>query len=744
MHLRTLIVTSTIVSLLFGSLACSHEENSVFYDFVIPWDDAEPGILDMAPMILDAPAGKHGRVVARKDKLSFEDGAPVRLWGVGLTFSTSSPTKFPPDEETSIKLVRRLAKYGFNHVRFVGFDSALPDVYKAWRETGKFGNSTLDRFDFFVSELRKAGIYYSISINNSLSAVLSHYPDIPTTTHKKDFFRYKHLRLYNEKAIAKQKEWYQLFFTHVNPYTGHTLASDPANVYVTAVNEDSMSEAYFHRDTSLGEEAQKSLEALFNKYLSERYASNTELSKAWSSGGRRGLLASENILDKNVALLPATDLMRCNDGRIRDTVKFLAWVDASFSESIKTVLQTAGYKGLFTFTNDWNGYGALYANHKTGDFIDMHGYFDHPKQTSDEVPLESVAQRSFLQLFEDIDKKFPRDYYNAFRSIFVSLLEDRPMILSEWNHVAWSKYSYEGPLMLQAYAAFQGIPVVDGHTYFTHPDPAPRMEYVGNSFAIGANPLWMALYPSLSLAYVKGYIQEPENALCWSEASSEDEYWLKTASVGLDKININSMVPVTAGFRYKLRKQLYGDSLCKPGDMKPHNMKQRNFTQTNEIGWQTLKGKGVAFTVNTNKYQAVAGTMKGESIQLKNLTVTIGDHGAVTAVALDDLALQSSRRILVTSVSEFDNTGSRRTSQDGRDVIRGAGHGPTRLRSVQGSVTLRTKNSGQLFVYAIWPGSKFESVAEVQIKRVGDYTEVTIPLNIRKTPWYVVSFDSLQ
>ncbi|MDH4319823.1 MAG: hypothetical protein OEV64_15685, partial [Desulfobulbaceae bacterium] len=109
--------------------------DNMYYNFDIPWHGTE-GVIDMSSRILTPPAGKFGRVIAKGDKITFEDGTPAKFWGVGLTFSGGRHPKFPPDQNTSQALVKKLAQYGFNHVRFVGLDNSGTEPYMFWLKKG--------------------------------------------------------------------------------------------------------------------------------------------------------------------------------------------------------------------------------------------------------------------------------------------------------------------------------------------------------------------------------------------------------------------------------------------------------------------------------------------------------------------------------------------------------------------------------------------------------------------------------
>ena len=202
----------------------------------------------------------------------------ARFWGVGLTFSGSLPAKFPPEKKDAEALVKNLAQYGFNHVRLVGLDNMGAQIYRHWRKTGNFDYPLSDRLDYFIYELRKAGIYYSFSINNSSLAYLDNVKGIrKNASAQKGLRKYYYVRLFDDTAVDYLARWIAAFYSHINKYTGKSVANDPANVYVSAVNEDSIFDAYFNNFKYLDNENLTLLTVHFNNYLSNKYGNTSHL-----------------------------------------------------------------------------------------------------------------------------------------------------------------------------------------------------------------------------------------------------------------------------------------------------------------------------------------------------------------------------------------------------------------------------------------------------------------------------------
>jgi hypothetical protein len=87
-------------------------------------DIAEGSALDFSRMgLLDPPAGKHGRVIARRDgQFAFESnpGVARRFYGVNLCFGA----QYLQHEEAD-RLAERLARLGYNTVRLHHYEGLL-------------------------------------------------------------------------------------------------------------------------------------------------------------------------------------------------------------------------------------------------------------------------------------------------------------------------------------------------------------------------------------------------------------------------------------------------------------------------------------------------------------------------------------------------------------------------------------------------------------------------------------------
>ena len=125
---------------------------------------AEPntGVLNYSHL-LDAPAGKHGFVEAKKGHLYFEDGTRARFLGFNVAARSNTP-----DHETADRMAERFASMGVNIIRLHAADAPVGEKPGSWsscREaplldyasgtSRKFNPDGLERFDYFAAKLKE-------------------------------------------------------------------------------------------------------------------------------------------------------------------------------------------------------------------------------------------------------------------------------------------------------------------------------------------------------------------------------------------------------------------------------------------------------------------------------------------------------------------------------------------------------------------------------------------------------------
>ncbi len=269
--------------LLAGSISptpCVAETNEAVFPFVLPWDDASPGITDMSDL-LAKPAGKAGHLRVGGDGHFYAGAQRQRFFGVNLSFTGGMPRK--SDGE---KVAARLAKFGINVARFHHMDtSAWPGGIRArpQKGTGELEPEALDRMFYFINQLKQHGIY--ANINLLVGRPFNAGDGLPAEIEKLGW-KERHIPgFFNAKHVELQKVFARKLLTTRNPYTGLTLVEDPAVAFVEINNENGLIHSWLARDVDdLPVVFRDELAVQWNQWLKQRHGSSAQLREAWGIG----------------------------------------------------------------------------------------------------------------------------------------------------------------------------------------------------------------------------------------------------------------------------------------------------------------------------------------------------------------------------------------------------------------------------------------------------------------------------
>ena len=244
----------------------------------VPSYDAPENVVNMSHL-LEAPAGKHGRIRVRGDHF-VNDRGRVRLHATNLT----GPANFPTHEEAE-RLAARLARFGINCVRLHYFDSSygtfmLPHeqgiLTEDFRTRRQFDAERRDRQDYLLAQFKKRGIYVDMNLHvaRTLDARDGFAAGTPWANKGADQF--------DPRIIEMEKEYARELLSHVNPYTGMSYLKDPVVAVVELNNEDALWREYLNGAMDrLGEPYATVFRNQWNDWLLKKYGGNEKLQAAW-------------------------------------------------------------------------------------------------------------------------------------------------------------------------------------------------------------------------------------------------------------------------------------------------------------------------------------------------------------------------------------------------------------------------------------------------------------------------------
>ncbi|MEK7765703.1 MAG: hypothetical protein AAB368_05650, partial [bacterium] len=262
----------------------------------------------------EAEAGEHGWIGRRGAGFVRGDGRPVRFWGVNAGGEIVGL-----DHASLDALARRLAKAGVNLVR------SLDGLWvKGHPET--VDPVKLDHLFYFISALKKQGIYFHVSCWWPLFLEASDAMGLEGYDAAKNKYPFA-LLFFNPRLQELHRGWLRTLLTSRNPYTGLTLARDPALALLELQNEDGLFFWTFSK-ANIPPPQWRLLETRYGAWLVKRYGSIEKARLDWIEARE----ADDSPAEGRMALYEAWRLTR--DGlksagpglrkRVSDQVRFLA------------------------------------------------------------------------------------------------------------------------------------------------------------------------------------------------------------------------------------------------------------------------------------------------------------------------------------------------------------------------------------------------------------------------------------
>jgi len=657
-------------------------------------DTFAPSPIDLRPLN-EKFAGEKGFIAVKGDQfVHSKTGEPVRFWGVN-----AGPDIVRLPKPFVNYLARHLAKLGVNIVRVHG---------SIWRSDDfrQVDADYLDRLFYFVAAMKRQGIYTGLSVYFPLWLRLSERDGFAGYKNQHPFA----LLFFSQPFQEVYKGWWLRLLTTPNPYTSVPLKDEPAVAYVELVNEDSYLFWTFNYD-NVPAPTMEQLEREFALWVEGKYGSLEDALRAWN--GRKH--PRDDLTQKRLGFLHLWEIFNQRDRRCQDTAEFLARHQRAFFEAmVRFIKSELGYRGLVVCSNwitaDERTLGPLDKwSNLVGDFMDRHGYFGGVHKGERAGWAISVgdlyADRSALTL--------PRDEKSFSLPIMDIGYNGKPSIISEINWTPPNRFRAEFPVLCAAYGALQGS---DGFFFFAL--SGPFWQRTLSKFAI-QTPTVMGQFPACALLYRKGLVKTAPEVVR-VEAKLADLFALKgvpvRAPMNLDDLRAKD---IPEGGKVKAERLEAIDPLAffvgrvtlniseQGSNSEIANLSrfidrngQKVRSVTEELTWDY--GRGVV-TINAPKAQGAVGFLKRVGrIELADVALEVdAEYASVLVVALDDLPLRVSRRMLVQVVTEESNNGWQTKLQDGLLQIVSLGGSPLLVRDAVGRIAFRRPDAKSLQVTAL-------------------------------------------
>ena len=643
---------------------------------------------------LNEPSAGHKGFVKRKGNgFVTGDGKEQRFWMVQLGFTGN---------DTSIqRWARRLAKYGVNLGRvqlssfFASHKSGDDELFE----------KRLERLHFHVAEMKKQGIY----------TYLGHLYWHTHTTLNDDVFpgfgpgkgnKPVALLFFSEKFQDYYINYVKRIMTAKNPYTGISLAEDPAVAFFEIQNESGVLFWPF-KPQSFPEVELAIFEGKFADFLIKKHGSIEQAVASWGENPSDSHHTPDQFDKKRVGLYQAGHLTGAdwaieqrNPKRAYDQIQFLHESVRNFVATMKKRLQDEVGLGQMIVGSNWKTadyktLGAIeYDTYEPGDVICRNSYFgvNYPK---------GGQQRFYAIELNDTFK-----YHSALKPparpgpLATPQLAGHPFMITENNWTRPNRYRSEWPFMIATYAKMMGI---DGWNFF-----ALGASEWQTQMAVWDlnNPSILGQFPATALMFRRGDVNEPENAVVHEERNLDDIYNLKGTEIyaisGKDDLWVAKIGDKegqqSGSFGVDPRSYFVGpvtqklsnkeSKITKVDLSKYINDEAKTITSvTDELHWDY--GKGIV-TVNTPTAQGAGGFLKeGGTLTIGDITITCdNEYATILVVSLDGKPLKESGKILV-QAGTYDLPYGFKTEPVGEyEKITNLGGYPLNVKRVKCSITL--------------------------------------------------------
>ena len=696
-------------------------------------------------------AGQHGFIKRSRDGNHFVrgDGEAIRFWGV------TPRREFVEMPMDSLRVMARFyAKMGINMVRIHAQispkekDSQITDVDR----------KEVDGIWKVVAAFKDEGIYLTISPYWPSEYYLRHISEEWGLDGNSSEEHIWNLLYFNEKLKSGYKSWIQTLYTETNPYTNIPLKDEPAVAIIQIQNEDGM--LWWTVDQI--KPAQKHiLEKQFSRFISNKYGSCEEALQSWSGETVDG----DQPYTAFVKLYPMWELTQDQEGgkaiRVKDQIEFLATLQYNFNKEITDYYRNElGCKQLIN-PNNWFPASITRLNdlerwtYSCAEVMAVNRYFspDHVGENAGWRidPGHYYVGKSVLhnpvELISNI--KQPDGY---------------PFIISEGGWNLPSQYLAEAPFLTAAYQSLTGV---DGlFWYATTSTQFERNPYYSTMSLENGQislrrwtisiPQLLGLFPANAMIFRRGYVQEGESVVREEtnlKALFECRKPMITERSGFDpnrshtkKLQDNSEGMTINPLAFAVGP-IQIDLDGTPGHYQIHpdidqyiDMDNQIVTSiTEELQWDY--GKGIV-TLNTDRAQGVCGFNIGR-IDLKDASIECDNKfSSIQIVAMDDLKLSESRKILIQIGTQAKPTGWQEEPiefESNEKKVQGfrildIGKMPWQIESAKININLRNSHLNK----AISLDEGLAKLKTIQLKKSGDAIAFTVPTN---SMYVIVSHD---
>lgn len=636
-----------------------------------------------------APAGKLGRVVATAaGQFAFTEqpDQPVRFYGPNLCFSAQYLT-----HEQSDRLAERMRRLGYNAVRLHHYESLLVD--RSQGTSTRLNPERLDQLDYLVHACKQRGIYTTTDLFVSRQVFAAEL--WPGESGDVGMDEFKMAVPVNERAFANYREFAKALLDHVNPYTRLRWAEEPAVAWLSLINEPNPGNFLGRLTPRL----QRDYERAWKDWLAQQHPEAGDVPLPTSEGGNR-----EHWLWVNVFL---ADNQR-----------------AFYVRAERLLREELGCQALLTNLNAWTNPVQMHSVRQIMDYVDDHFYVDHPEFLERPWRLPSRCPNT-----SPIAAGAPGGRNCAFLRVL-----DKPFTCSEFNYSGPGRFRGVGGILTGALGALQDWSVIWRFAY-SHSRDNLFVPGAAGYFDMASDPLSQAADRASVCLFRRGDLRPAPHsvaiALTTQEAIGKPRSvrgvvppwsslaWITRVGSVITDQPASVAADLILPLGWETKAAAYGANAANvdpfagdAGDRMLELLRQKgwlaadNVTELktarlqSETGELTIDAPADVFTVDT-PHTAGGYAPAGKTVTTRALTVEILDTPATVWVSsLTDRPIAESRRLLVTHLTDLQNTDARYADRE-RTVLLSWGSLPHLVRAGTAVVRLRLANSQAARVWSL-------------------------------------------
>ncbi|MFW5870619.1 MAG: hypothetical protein ACOCVL_03025 [Candidatus Sumerlaeota bacterium] len=668
-------------------------------------------------------AGAHGRIERKADKL-FYNNREIKLWGSNIGFENSCPEK-----DVARRITALYRKFGLNAMRHhKHLDGPGRFGFQSDGSFVKFDEEKLDRFDYFNSLMKEAGIFilhsptFGVKFGRDDLSRVPWHAEIDTLGEEKDArISARHGWIFLAKELQDlQIEQTVKLLDHRNPYTGLRYAEDPFLFCVELFNEDSALFSGTNKRLQQSPTIRARTAEAFSTFLEEKYQDETAWREAW--GGEAviddpdrignphlanlvepdkviGALGGESLSEKSI--VPWTnpwffDAALTDDSeqtflrrRMLDTMAFLYDLQNAFYKRFIESIRRMGFEGEIV-TSNWQAGSLvghllnLHTDAQTG-LVDRHNYY---KGGGFHGLREGVSFNNASTL----GRPGGGNYTVAFQQV-----EGAAFMLSEWTHEQPNEWYAEGPITLGAYG--WGLQGWDVSYHFVLGPSQGFSDRLGKNTWDTSNPAILGTFPAVARMVRRMDVKEsPEtfhlNAHVPSLLEGKMSFRGETIQEHDEKLFSTDKAPVEALAATRVAVRFIDEYVDTPEfDLEKYLDGKTVVAANGQLRWtggEDDEPNSGYVVINTKGTKAFVGFAPGGK------TIELGDGFAVTPQAgfaviiltadAPDKDLLTDDNIILTAMARVRNT-SMQLNPEG-NVVTQAGNAPIRMEPVKAEIAL--------------------------------------------------------